>query len=275
MLENTKGTLIRVNRDDLRKAHPKWKRGKFNKQIEDDVLNQRNTAVENALSQGFDVISDDTNLSESAIKPLLTCARKHNAEVIFLDFTDPTSEYFVSVEECIKRDLLRDDSVGKDVILKMWYERVVAKVPKPEWSGQLKSAWIFDVDGTLAHHANLRSIYAEDYEVDLVDNTVLAMLCALKAAGNTIIIVSGREGTPTGTLQTHNWLYNHSIPYDEFYMRNNGDKRSDTIVKKEIYEEHIKGKYNIIGVVDDRPKVVRMWELQGLKVLKCGPGIEF
>jgi predicted kinase len=275
MVAESKGTLVRVNRDDLRKAHSQWKRGKMNYTVEADVLKDRNRLIEEALAQGHDVINDDTNLSESAVRPMLVLAQKYKAEVICLDFTDPNSKHYVSLEECIKRDTTRDDSVGKDVILRMWNERVVKKVPKPEWSKELEVAWIFDIDGTLAHHEGLRSAYEEKYEVDNPDITVIAMLKALKQAGSKIIIVSGREGTEVGLEKTKNWLKQHDIPYDHFYMRNAKDRRSDTLVKKEIYETYIKGKYNILGVVDDRPKVIRMWEEQGLKVLKCGPGIEF
>lgn len=275
MVAQSKGNLVRVNRDDLRKADTLWKRGSFNKTVEANVLRERNRLIDEALSKGLDVISDDTNLSESAIKPMLALAQKYKAEVICLDFTDPSSEYYVPLELCIKRDLLRDDSVGKDVILRMWHERIVSKVTKPEWHPVLPNAWIFDIDGTLAHHEGLRGAFEEKYEVDVPDLTVIAMLKALKATGNTIIIVSGREGSMVAETQTKNWLKIHDIPYDEFYMRKAGDRRSDTLVKKEIYEKKIQFRYNIIGVVDDRPKVIRMWKEQGLTVLACGLGIEF
>lgn len=44
------------------------------------------------------------------------------------------------------------------------------------------------------------------------------------------------------------------------------DTRCDTIVKREIYEEHIKDKYNVLFVIDDRVKVVDMWREQWLFV---------
>jgi predicted kinase len=48
-------------------------------------------------------------------------------------------------------------------------------------------------------------------------------------------------------------------PGSKLWMRATADNRKDTIVKKEIYEREIAGKYNVVGVVDDRPSVCRMW----------------
>ena len=47
-------------------------------------------------------------------------------------------------------------------------------------------------------------------------------------------------------------------------MRSKGDHRSDTEVKKEIYDKYIKDKYNILCVFEDRDKVVKMWRDEGL-----------
>jgi len=55
-------------------------------------------------------------------------------------------------------------------------------------------------------------------------------------------------------------------------MRSQGDTRPDEIVKREIYEEHIKPLYNVDFVLDDRNKVVKMWRSLGLKVLQVAEG---
>ena len=58
-------------------------------------------------------------------------------------------------------------------------------------------------------------------------------------------------------------------------MRATGDKRKDTIVKKEIWDNHIYGKYNVFLAIDDRPSVVRMWRQDvGIPVLQVND-IEF
>ena len=47
-------------------------------------------------------------------------------------------------------------------------------------------------------------------------------------------------------------------------MRKKGDHRKDSIVKKELYEEHIKNRYEVLCVFDDRNQVVDMWREEGL-----------
>jgi hypothetical protein len=42
-------------------------------------------------------------------------------------------------------------------------------------------------------------------------------------------------------------------------MRRAGDRRKDTVVKREIYERHIAGHYTVRVVFDDRDQVVRLW----------------
>lgn len=43
-------------------------------------------------------------------------------------------------------------------------------------------------------------------------------------------------------------------------------------MKKEIYEKYIKGKYNVMGVFDDRDRVVEMWRSIGLTCFQVDYG---
>jgi hypothetical protein len=58
-------------------------------------------------------------------------------------------------------------------------------------------------------------------------------------------------------------------------MREKGDNRSDEIIKKEFFDAHIVGKYNVSFVCDDRNRVVRLWHSLGLPVFNVGTGEEF
>ena len=49
-------------------------------------------------------------------------------------------------------------------------------------------------------------------------------------------------------------------------MRKTDDSRKDSIIKKEIFLEHIDKEYNVMSVFDDRPQVIRMWRDLGLFV---------
>jgi hypothetical protein len=51
-------------------------------------------------------------------------------------------------------------------------------------------------------------------------------------------------------------------------MRKLNDNRPDDIIKKELYDQYIKGKYFVKFVLDDRDSVVRMWRNEGLLCLQ-------
>jgi hypothetical protein len=55
-------------------------------------------------------------------------------------------------------------------------------------------------------------------------------------------------------------------------MRKEGDVRKDAIVKGEIYEKNINGKYNVLFVLDDRNQMVEMWRGLGLTCLQVADG---
>ena len=42
-------------------------------------------------------------------------------------------------------------------------------------------------------------------------------------------------------------------------MRPEGDRRKDFVVKEELFWDNIGEKYDVVGVFDDRPQVLRMW----------------
>jgi FMN phosphatase YigB (HAD superfamily) len=120
-----------------------------------------------------------------------------------------------------------------------------------------QEVFIFDIDGTLADHKGIRGPFEEhkihlDKPIDPVWKVLNSLVKHYK-----IVFVSGRtDGCYSTTVQ---WLdqYLHSTDL-ELYMRKAGDMRKDSIVKKEIYDEHIFPKYNVIGVFDDRLQVCRM-----------------
>jgi hypothetical protein len=76
--------------------------------------------------------------------------------------------------------------------------------------------------------------------------------------------------------QTLEWLDTKDVMYEELFMRAEGDSRKDWIVKGEIFFRDVATKYNVMMVVDDRPQVVRLWNLIGLPCASVGePHVEF
>lgn len=133
----------------------------------------------------------------------------------------------------------------------------------------LPKAVICDIDGTLAHMVNRSPYDPTKYLDDEVDDFIHWAFARL-SENATRIIVSGRD--VDYKADTEQWLANHGITYDFLYMRPYKDKRNDAIVKREIYETYIKGKYDVRCVLDDRNRVVKMWREQGLKCLQVADG---
>jgi hypothetical protein len=55
-------------------------------------------------------------------------------------------------------------------------------------------------------------------------------------------------------------------------MRDEGDHRSDEVVKKEIYENYIAPWWDVVCVFEDRNRVVKMWRDIGLLVAQVWDG---
>ena len=83
-------------------------------------------------------------------------------------------------------------------------------------------------------------------------------------AGSTdkIILFSGRNGS--SRPQTEKWLADNFVPYDLLVMREEGNYENDAILKERFYNEHVKGKYNVGFILDDRDQVVKKWRELGL-----------
>jgi hypothetical protein len=191
------------------------------------------------------------------------------------------------VEECIARDAARpeDERVGGDVIRGMWQRYLAGrKLPLPvpvlddvpaakhyEPPVGVPDAFLVDIDGTVALMAG-RSPYDESrVGEDRPNEPVIRVVRALHAAGYRIVFCSGRTDACSG--DTAAWLDEHvGVPYEALHMRSAGDQRKDSIVKAEIFEEHIRHAYRVVGVLDDRMQVVRMWRALGLTVLQVAEG---
>lgn len=135
----------------------------------------------------------------------------------------------------------------------------------------MRKAIICDIDGTLAHMQN-RSPYDWDkVGDDVVDKTIKEILRTFYSTSEyDIILISGRDDVCKQI--TERWLDKNYIFYDGLYMRKHNDNRPDEAIKKEIYDKHIKDKYDVEFVLDDRNKVVKMWRGIGLKCLQVAEG---
>lgn len=140
-------------------------------------------------------------------------------------------------------------------------------------NNKLPVAIICDLDGTLALMNNRGPFEWSKVGEDDINTTINALLHRYKHDEEVpldIILVSGRDGVCR--KETEEWLDVHCVDYDLLFMRPEGDKRKDLIVKREIFENEIKNKYNIEFVLDDRNQVVEMWRSLGLTVFQVAEG---
>lgn len=259
-------------RDDMRFALTGcsgWADYKFNKDIESIVTNQQSNLATVASIFKKDLIVADTNLDQSRREALVYKLKELGFEVVIKEFP-------ITLEEAWKRDSLRGNGVGRDVIYKQyqqWLKYIGRRQYVPDES--LPKAAMFDIDGTLAHMNGRGPFEWDNVGSDTLDKHVAQMVDAYREAGYKIIILSGRDGSCKES--TIKWLTDNEVWYSEFFMREAGDCRKDTTTKEEIFWTDVAQKYNVQVVVDDRPCVVRMWqELNIPKVIAVGnQSIEF
>lgn len=142
---------------------------------------------------------------------------------------------------------------------------------------------IFDLDGTLAdidhrlHHVqngnkNWDAFYAacpsDGPKAPIIE---LARMC--DDAGHTIVISSGRSENVR--QQTIEWLAKHDVNYGRLFMRPNNCFVPDQALKKAWLDEGMFGpKENILFVVEDRDRMVKMWRSVGLTCLQVEQWVE-
>lgn len=255
---------IRVNRDDLRNM-----RGVYWIPKQEDMITEwENACIESALTSGYNVILDATNLNDGRNR-----ARVEKLREQFPDLKVEYRFFDESLEECIKRDLVRPNSVGEVVIRRMYNKYLSPKPVVYDEDKSLPHCVIFDVDGTLAK-MNGRGPYDWDkVRTDLV-NEPIAFLNRSLAELNPqpkIFIFTGRDGSCLG--DTEGWLVDNDIRYHDIFIRPAGNTEKDAVIKKRMFEENIKGKYYCRLVVDDRDQVVDMWRRElGLTCLQVDYG---
>lgn len=267
-----KNKAIISNRDDLRFSLTGtlgWGEYKFDKTIERMITDLQHSQIELAADLGKDIIMSDTNLNKATRD-----AWQGTLEGI--GYSVEIKPFPITLEEAWKRDGLRANGVGRDVIYKQWQqwlEFIGRKQYVP--NKDLPKAIIFDVDGTLTHANGRNPFDWKSVGNDSVDPIVLSMLWDFQKRGYKILVLSGRDSICRE--ETYQHFVENGIIYDELIMRAEGDCRKDTIIKEEIFWRDVAPCYNVEAVVDDRPCVVRLWHDIGIpKVIAVGnPFMEF
>ena len=274
MLKQFPARYKRVNKDSIRSMLIGPEVSFHTENMVEDI---QSYCMESILGKGFDVICDNTNLKDKYYYAACAVAKRvGDVQIIERYFECP-------LEECLRRNKGRPNPVPEDVIIGMHKKYILGKTVQQrteyfppvhktfEKDPNLPDAIVADIDGTICLNNENRSYY--DFTRVLEDSVnvpVANVVKTYKEKGITILIVSGRDDSCQADTET--WLKCNDVPYDKLFMRPAGDRRKDAILKKEIYDTHIKGKYNILFVLDDRQKVVEKWRELGLTCLQVNLG---
>lgn len=253
------------------------------------VSSVQEKVVDKALEQGRHVIVHDMNLKKAYRKRWAGYAVKHGVAFRYLDMT------YVPLEDCLFRNARRTDKrpIPEQVILdnhkRYLSNKQAIETPESlveslkdvpqghdpyEYTPGLPEAIIVDIDGTVASHEGVRNPYdTTRYEWDTPRWDVIKVVqdYAYRTIPKRIIFVSGRDAKFYDV--TYEWLMHWvKVPIEGLFMRPEGDTRRDDVVKLELFDKHIRGKYNIWCVFDDRNRVVQAWRSIGLYVNQVNEG---
>ena len=258
-----------TNLDELREAYPDYSEG--------DIHELQRSMLFTYMAFGENIIIDNLNLNPKTTNRYETYAVQFRYDVEYKLFGADLRWQGAMIRDHI-RGLNGGRTVGKSVIIRSYMDAGLWKEPK-------RDAVIFDIDGTLADNTHRLHFLTDEEKkdwksfhahlhLDTVHTHVAILYDALLNAEMEIILVSGRG--EEYRKETEEWLRIHDFR-DHFalFMRPFNNRNEDSLIKADIYERYIKPHFNVHFVVDDRPRVLRMWREKGLRTFDVGNGIEF
>lgn len=270
---------VRFNNDDIRNMLGDY----WVPDREKLVIEAKANMITFALITGYDVVVDNMNLNpkeDTWIRTLCTNIEKDKGIHVDIEYKD----FFIPVEECIRRDAMRPNPIGEKVIKDTWrrYRTFIIQQninemlsKRPEHVDGARPAILVDMDATLCLNTTGRPYYGEGAAEGMLNDIAVEGICNLVKTlyeKRTIFIITGREGTPEIIEATKKWLDSNGIKVDGLFFRPVKDYSPGAECKKKIYEDNIKGKYNVEFVLDDNYKCVEMWREQGLVCLQPNEG---
>jgi predicted kinase len=240
----------------------------------------RDAALARLLAADLDVVVDDIHLSQHSVQEILDVARRYQSLILVYDMSH------IPLDEVFRRNSLRDRPVPEDVIA--GYHRTfvagqsfplpIPPAPEPPEMPEVyvpidgTPTYLVDVDRTVALHGERGPFDWDAVGQDMPNGPVIELLEALDGTGQyQFVFLSGRPEKCREA--TEKWLSDHvGVEWGRLFMRDTGDSRPDHVVKLEIFDREIRERYNIVGVFDDRNKVVSMWRSLGLTVFQVADG---
>ena len=277
---------VRINNDDIRNMlGPYWIPNR-----ESLVSDIKKNMVQDSMSRGYNIVIDNMNLNPKEVKFWQDIV-KYNNEVNSISkypYEIEFKDFFISLEECIRRDAMRPNPIGEKVIRDTWkrykhfiqtseVEKYVNNLIKEDESKPY--CLVVDMDSTLCFNTTKRPWYGEGAAEGMINDIPNMGVLRLveqwvkpgpAAYSHNLIIATGRDTSQEEV--TKQWLAKYNIYPQEFYFRKQGDYRKGVEVKKEQIEKILE-KYNVVAIIDDCEPIVQMYRDMGLTVLQPNKGL--
>ena len=268
---------IRINNDDIRNMLGKY----WVTSRENLVSSIKKDMAEEAINRGYNIVVDNMNLNAKEILFWKDMVKMANMDPDGYQYEIEFKDFFIPLEECIRRDAMRPNPIGEKVIRETWkrykhfiqtteVERYVDNLRK--YTGKPKCI-VIDMDSTMCFNTTKRPWFgdgAAEGMINDVPNTGMCDMIRKLQEDFVIVVATGRDTTQEAV--TKEWLSKQGINADEFYFRTNKDYRKGVVVKKEQIEAILE-KYDIVAIFDDCEPIVDMYREMGLTVLQPNKGL--
>lgn len=271
-------TRIRFNWDDMRNMMGEyWVPERENTGI---MKTLRTSFLNEMMQKGWDIVIDNMNLNPKDWEFYEGVVKSFNENYSDIKYEIEYKDFFTPVEECIRRDAMRPNPIGEQVIRTTWKryrhfiicKEIEDKFYKMKtYNKDKKDCIIVDMDSTLCVNLTRRPFYTDDW-VDkcLYDSPLIGPISIVRAQKMTgtcdVIILTGRR--EEGRAQTEEWLKTYNVPYDRLFMRGESDFTKSDTFKEKILETFILPKYNVLFAIDDDNKCVKMFRRNGIICLQ-------
>ena len=276
---------IRINNDDIRNMlGVYWVTSR-----EGLVSDIKKRTAQYAMYRNYDIVVDNMNLNPKEVKFWEDLVWAHNETVgnnselkdKYDSYEIEFKDFFIPLEECIRRDAMRSNPIGEKTIRDTWrrYKHFIQTSEVERYVNNLKryegkpKCIVIDMDSTVCFNMSKRPWYGEgaaEGMVDDVPNTGVCDIIRQLQEQYLIVVATGRDTSQEEV--TKQWLARQGINVDEYFFRTNGDYRKGVEIKKEEITAILE-KYDIVAIFEDCEPIVQMYRDMGLTVLQPNKGL--
>lgn len=275
---------VRINNDDIRNMLGNY----WVIEREPLVSEMKQYLTQAAMDRGYNIVIDNMNLNPKEVKFWEKVVELNNEDPDGYKYEIEFKDFFIPLEECIRRDAMRPNPIGEKVIRETWkrYKHFIQTTKVENYVNNLIKedeskpyCLVVDMDSTLCFNTTKRPWYGEGAAEGMINDVpnmgVLRLVEQWTKPGptaytNNLIIATGRDTSQEEV--TKQWLAKYNIYPQEFYFRRKGDYRKGVEVKKEQIEKILE-KYNVVAIIDDCEPIVNMYREMGLTVLQPNKGL--